>query len=299
MDVMCGICAAMLLALCLSGCGETLQAGIEALPPALQEAALEGIQSWTASQWSLQDPIDEFFAAADARDAAAVRALFSPNVQLQDQDLDQMIQALFALYPGPTEDCLMRTPVGASKRLGWGERMTRVHNRVPVVCQGVSYYCSFSYTTKDETDAGNIGLTRVVFQTEKAAANAEFLDTLEIEDGLTVIADAPGDYETRRIGDLPYRFTPIDRTITREALLEFLQTEDRWEAFAEHFGPPNAESYAGVFYELVPEDGAPRYACLYTKDSGGVERADTLYVYDNREHQFLETLWESQSSPED
>ena len=283
--------AALALTLCLSGCADAFQRTVEALPENMQDALAETINR---NRWSLQEPIDEFFAAVDARDAGAVKAMFSPNVQAEDGDLDADIQALFELYPGPTEECEMLTPVGASKHIGWGENMTRVHNLVPVVCQGVSYYCSFSYTTKDEADEGNVGVTRVVFLTEKVQANDGFRREMEVSDGLTVVADCPGDYETRRIGDTPYIFTPVDRTITREDLTAFLQTEDRWDAFLERFGPPNAEYWhsLSVYYELAPEDGQARYAHIYTKDFGdGVERVDNVYLYDGREYQPLDTIW--------
>ena len=179
--------------------------------------------------------------------------------------------------------------------------MTRIHNMVPVVCQGVSYYCSFSYTTKDEADGGNVGVTRVVFVTEKVQANDEFRRELEIGDGLTVVADCPGDYETRRIGDTPYIFTPIDRSITREDLTAFLETEDRWEMFTARFGEPNAETWGGisVYYELVPEEGQARYAHIYTKDFGdGVERVSNVFLFDDREYRPLETLWTRETETE-
>ena len=288
------ILPALALALCLSGCGALLERTVMALPEGAREAALGAVKVWSDSRWSLQEPIDAFFAAVDARDAEAVKAMFSPNVRAEDLELDGDIQALFDLYPGPTEDCVMRSPVGASQHIGWGENMNRVHNLVPVVCQGVSYYCSFSYTIKDEADEGNVGVTRVVFLTEKVQANDEFRRELETGDGLTVAADCPGDYETRRIGDTPYIFTPIDRSVTREELTAFLETEDRWEAFTARFGEPNAETWGGisVYYELVPEEGRARYAHIYTKDFGdGVERVSNVFLFDDREYRPLDTLW--------
>lgn len=293
---------ALALALCLSGCGALLEKTVTALPEGAREAALGAVKVWSDSRWSLQEPIDAFFAAVDARDAEAVKAMFSPNVRAGDLELDGDIQALFGLYPGPTEDCVMRSPVGASQHIGWGENMPRVHNLVPVVCQGVSYYCSFSYTTKDEADEGNVGVTRVVFVTEKVQANDEFRRELEIGDGLTVVEDCPGDYETRRIGDTPRMFTPIDRNITREDLTAFLETEDRWEAFTARFGEPNAETWGGisVYYELAPEDGQAHYAHIYTKDFGdGVERVNNVFLFDDREYQPLEALWTRETKTEE
>lgn len=286
--------------LLLTGCG-LVRRTAEALPEGLQDAALGALKGLSDSRWSLQDPIDEFFAAVDARDAEAVRALFSPSVRAADEDLDESIQALFRLYPGPTEDCEMLSPVGASKHIGWGENAVTVHNTFPVVCQGANYYCVFSYTTKDEADEGNVGLKSVVFMTEKVRASEDFLDGLETGDGLTVVSDCPGDYETRRIGDEAYIFSPCDRTITREDLLEFLETDDRWEGFAARFGPPNAEGPldTGCYYELVPEDGQARYAHIHTYDFGdGAKRVYSVYLYNGRDSRELETIWKNPKGKE-
>ena len=284
--------AALLL---LSGCG-LVQTAIEALPEDAQEAVTGAVRSWSDRRWSLQDPIDAFFAAVDARDADAVRAMFSPNAQAADETLDQDIQALFDLYPGPTDECVMTTPVGASKHIGWGENAVTVQNTFPVVCQGVNYYCAFRYTTKDEADEGNVGIQSVFFASEKVQANEEFRDGLEYGGGLTVVSDCPGDYETRRIGDRPYIFTPIDRRLSADELTAFLQSDDSWTAFTDRFGQPNAESWpSSYYYELEPEDGQPRYACILTDSGGDAKRVWSVSLYDSHDNQPVEILWKQKT----
>lgn len=286
--------------LLLAGCGLVQRS---ALPEGLQDAALGVLEGLSGSRWSLQDPIDDFFAAVDARDAEAVRALFSPNVREADGDLDETIQALFDLYPGPTEDCEMLTPVGASKHLEYGRQtMVDVHNSLPAVCGGVNYYCSFSYVTKDEEDPGNVGLRKVVIATEAAKCHPDYYqNSLDLEDGLSVVTAPAAEGETRRIGDEPFVFTPYDRTVTREELPVFLETDDSWEGFVARFGPPNAEGRLGTgfYYELVPEDGQARYAHIYTHDFGdGVQRVWSVYLYNGRDSRELETVWKNPKGEE-
>ena len=287
------------LLLVLSGCGWVEEA-YDALPEGAQEALLGAAQAVNSRRWSLQDPIDEFFAAVDARDAEAVKAMFSPNVQAADEDLDESIQALFDLYPGPTEDCEMLSPVGSSQHKEYGRTtMVNVHNSFPVVCGGVNYYCSFSYVTKDEDDPGSVGLKRVVLSTEAAKCHPDYYQNAQdIGDGLTVVTGPAAEGETRRIGDQPYLFTPYDRTITQEDLLEFLETETRWDAFRQHFGPPNAESYGGRYYELAPEDGEPRYALLFTSETGGGERVSSAVLKNGRDYHALEVIWKQEEPNE-
>lgn len=281
--------------LLLSGCG-LIQAAVEALPEGLQNAALGALGSLSQGHWSLQEPIDEFFAAVGARDPEAVKALFSPNVREADADLEENIQALFDLCPGPVDECVMTSPVGASKHIGWGESAVTVHNTFPVVCQGMNYYCTFGYTTRDEADEGNVGIRFVVFVTEKVQSNEEFRDSLEYGDGLTVVPDCPGDYETRRIGDRPFIFTPIERSISADELTAFLQSNGSWTAFTDRFGRPNAESWpSSYYYELEPEDGQPRYAHILTVSEGDTKRVYSVSLYNNHDNQPVELLWEQAS----
>ncbi|WP_297870759.1 DUF5104 domain-containing protein [uncultured Oscillibacter sp.] len=290
------------LLLLLTGCG-LVQRTADGLSEGLRDAALGALEGLSGSRWSLQDPIDEFFAAVDARDAEAVRALFSPNVREADGDLDESIQALLDLYPGPTEDCEMLTPVGASKHLEYGRQtMVDVHNSLPAVCGGVNYYCSFSYVTKDEEDPGNVGLRKVVVATEAARCHPDYYqNSLDLEDGLSVVTAPAAEGETRRIGDEPFAFTPYDRTVTREELPAFLETDDSWEGFTARFGPPNAEGWLGTgyYYELVPEDGQARYVHIYTHDFGdGARRVWSVYLYNGRDSRELETVWKNPKGEE-
>lgn len=282
------VCAAVLL-LALAGCG-AVETALNALPEGARDAVLQAAGAWNESRWSLQDPVDEFFAAVDAGDAGALRAMFSPAVQAEDDDLDEMIQALLTLWPGPTEDCEMLSPVGASKHLKYGRQtMVNIHNAFPVVAGGVNYYCSFSYVTRDEEAPENVGLKRVVLATEAAKCHPDYYsNSLELGDGLTLVTTPAVEGETRRIGDAPYRFTSYDRTITQAELLEFLAEETRWSAFQERFGPPNAEEIAR-YYELAPEDGEPRYAILYLAEDR--EHLSSVVLQNGRDYSALGVLW--------
>lgn len=217
--------------------------------PGARNAVTGAVRAWSSRQWSLQDPIDEFFAAVDAWDAAA------------------------------------------SKHIGRGENMTRVHNLVPVVCQGINYYCSFSCTTKDEAGEGNMGVTRVVFVTEKVQANDAFRQELQTEDGLTVIEDCPGSCETRRIGNSPYIFTPVDRTITQEDLTAFLAAEDRREAFTP--GPARPTRKDGAACTMSWPRRTARCVHIYTRDFGDeTKRVSAIYLYNDRDYAPMETIRE-------
>ena len=240
-----------------------------------------------------QETIDEFFQAVDERDAEKVTAMFAPNVR--NEGLDLAVAELLNLYPGPTEDCAMKQPAGSSRHIGW-ERQASVHNWFPVVSGGVNYYCFMDFSYRDDADPGNIGLLKVVFVTEKVKCNPDFSGK-DLGSGLTVVADAPGDYLTCRIGDDAYIYTPTDQVITGEQIAAFLEENNRIEDFLTHFGQPNAVYDIGFgispdyFYELPKEDGERRFARINTTGKDGAATVYAAYLYDTAAHSPIGTIW--------
>ena len=93
----------------LSGCAAagTL---LNAVWDEIQSGGIEGVGfqedgSYVSYEGYLyNEAADAFFAALDARDAEGLRGRFAPRVQAEDADLQEQIEALFALYPGPTQE---------------------------------------------------------------------------------------------------------------------------------------------------------------------------------------------------
>lgn len=206
-----------------------------------------------------------FFEAVDARDGEAAKALFAPSALTEDGDFDEVLARLLALYQGPTDECRTDEAPGVSRHLHYG-KVTRssCSGWVPVVSQGVNYYCYVAVTNIDEETPENIGINQLVFATEKARCAPEFERPEGY--GLWLCEDPPGaDYETCRIGEDAYVYTPPDRTLAKEEIVSQLEAGASWEAFAARFGEPNAtEGYTGswniCYYELAEEEGEPRWA---------------------------------------
>lgn len=246
--------------------------------------------------FSLQHTIDDFCAALDSRNAEGIKALFAPNVLMEDTDIDNQIKALFALYSGPTDECYVTRTPGGSGHIGFMENRFTTSAWIPVVSQGANYYCYMSLTTTDQADSNNLGIQKLVFVPEKVKCSTDFI--WPEEKGLTVVADVPGDYLTCRIGDDAYIYTPVDRVVTQEEIQAFLEKNDSWEAFSAHFGPPNATGeYSGNFYELPDEDGEKRYANIAVSTSTG--RVYGAYLYNGKNHHTLDVLWKPEEGPEE
>lgn len=247
----------------------------------------------------LQDTIDAFFQAVDAQDAAAVREMFSPRILREDDDLGEMIDRLFALYPGPTDDCLVQRSPGSSRHIGW-KRRANTHVWFPVVSNGVNYYCYISYTYRDDEHPDNIGIEKLIFTTEKVRCSETFWnDRKQLGDGLTVIEDVPGDYLTCRIGDEAFVYTPTDRVITQEDILDFLAQDTRWDAFTARFGEPNAHSPysdSSCYYRLADQDGQPRYAHITLHTVENEKSVYSVILLDDYHHHALGVLWKAKTA---
>ena len=242
----------------------------------------------------LQDTINAFFQAVDAQDTEAVKAMFSPRILQEDGDLDDMVDRLLALYSGPTDDCLVQRSPGSSRHIGW-KRRANTHVWFPVVSNGVNYYCYISFTYRDDENPDNIGIEKLVFTTEKARCSELLINSQEpLEDGLTVIEDAPGDYLTCRIGDEAFVYTPANRVITREDILAFLAQGTRWDAFTAQFGEPNARSpYSenSCYYQLTDQDGQPRYAQITLQTVENKKSIYSVSLRDGHSYRALGVLW--------
>lgn len=255
------------LLLCLSGCGLA-----EKVLDALPEETLDKIVDTAPHTPSyVEETAASFLEAVEAQDAEAVRALFAPSALAEDADFDEVLTRLFTFYSGPTDECWSDNTPGISKHLHYGKTTRRSYSGwVPVVSQGVNYYCYVSVTEIDDDEPENIGINKLVFVTEKARCAPEFERPEGY--GLWLCEDPPGDYQTCRINEDAYIYIPVDRTVTKEEIVAFLEGDASWKAFAVRFGDPNVNAFPNqahwnvYYYALPEEDGEPRWARLMVED---------------------------------
>lgn len=238
---------------------------------------LTGCAGW--GRPGLDDAAEDFFAALDAGDGEALKALFAPSALEADEDMDESVQVLLALYPGPTDSWRTDDPPSVSTRRG-GSAYRTVSNWYPVTAGGVRYYCFLRYTSIDEEHPENEGVRDVIFVTEKVRCSEEFDRTWkDLPGSLTVLTEAEGDYDTCRIGGSAFVYTPTPSPPALEDILAFLETETGQDAFLSRFGPPNAVSphVSGILYYALPqEDGEKRYAEIVFSGEGTADRVILL-----------------------
>lgn len=251
------------------------------------------------------ETVDAFFQAVDDRDKEAVYNLFSPYARENSlTDLEEDIDRLFDFYPGPTQKCERDgTMAAASYSSHHGARSAECGEWFAVICNDVTYYCDFNLVYRNDGDEDCIGVESVSVVSEKAVCSEDF--RFSSQPGLHIVEDAPGDYETRRIRGYPEVYVSMDRVLTEEEILEFLEKDASFKSFRENFGEPNSETsrYTNYAYELEEEDGEKRYAVLsvynLTEDGKATEVYEkgtiTKVVVENEvDKAYLYVLWEQE-----
>lgn len=281
----CSLFILMLSVLLLSGC-----AGVSMTSKESGSDKQEKVY-WSKKDRMFNAAVDAFFDAVDAKDSQAVKDLFSVRALENAENLDEEIEKLFAFYSGPTEKC-ERDGVGSEK----GSNDHGMHIRsgsdwFAVVCDGANYYCHFTMVFENDMDREEIGVHSISVVSEKVICAEDF--KFSAEAGLHAEADAPGDYQTRRIGCYPYVFVPIDRQLNKEEMLAFLEKETDFEVFRQTFGEPNAVTceYLAYAYELPDENGEKRYMEFYVSKEQKITKAMLLNDVDIA---YLELLWEAE-----
>ena len=213
-----------------------------------------------------------FFEAVDNRNTDAAKALFAPSALVDEENFDAAMEQLFILYTSPTDECWSDSTPSASKHLTYGKTTYHsVSGWIPVVSAGVNYYCYIVVTDIDDETPENIGINKLVFATEKARCAADF--ERPQENGLWIFDDPPdADYQTCRIGENAYIYTPSEQELTKEDAVSFLEKNASWTDFTARFGAPNVTAYPDrkdwniYYYELPDEDGEARWIRLSAED---------------------------------
>lgn len=207
---------------------------------------------------ALGEAVDGLFAALDNRDGEAVAALFSPYVQREDEDLPEQIEKLLSVYPGPTDRYNWKDDGGAKQRSG-GSYYNAANCTVYAACGGADYWCWVGLMYQN-SEPDKVGVTSIRFFTADEFCGVWYDDwDIPKEKGLAVYAERTLDCEVRAIEGRAYKYTPPEAPLDLAQVKDFLAGgEKTYDQFVERFGGPCAVNI-WYFYELPPEDGAPRY----------------------------------------
>lgn len=238
----------------------------------------------------IQQVLADFITALDSGDSDAIKGMLSVNAQ-KSNGVDEQIEQLFSFYPGNTQrhDWDGHRLFSESSN-GLFSQHAQVSVHFALFSEGTAYYCRITLRYSD-TFKNRIGVHRICMVSEKVYCHENF--AWPDESGVFIVQDIDGDYETRRVGGYAIQFTPIERTISEQDILEFLETSTSFDEFQTIFGEPNGTQVSPIYpyYELPSVDGEPRYAVVtkLTAENAGIPHIQNVQIYNAEEK--LYTLW--------
>lgn len=242
--------------------------------------------------------VNQFFEALDSRDKDAIRILFSSYIQKTDESLDEQIELLLEAYSGPTDICKAD---GSSLHGEYGNRYGKqtslVDSVFPIVSNGTYYWCWFQLMYRNDSDKEQIGVTGIALFSADYYCAIKYGDEDAVfpdNESISVLMEYPMDSEVRAIDGNPYKYIEIERTLTKEKVISFFETSNKYSKFIEQFGEPNAANIY-YMYELLSEENK-----LYYLRLGVNERTDSIYnasIVD--EFGYVETLWKEEKENEE
>lgn len=224
--------------------------------------------------------------------------LFSSYIQKTDESLDEQIELLLEAYSGSTDICKADgSSLHGEYSNQYGKQTSLVDSVFPIVSNGTYYWCWFQLMYRNDSDKEQIGVTGI------ALFSADYYCAIKYEDedavfpdneSISVLVEYPMDSEVRAIDGNPYKYIEIERTLTKEKVISFFETSNKYSKFIEQFGEPNAANIY-YMYELLSEENK-----LYYLRLGVNERTDSIYnasIVD--EFGYVETLWKEEKENEE
>ena len=216
--------------------------------------------------------LTRFTTALETRDAAALKALFSPKVQASC-DLDTPIRELLALTEGRTLRAEWDGLNSSGATRSRTEHSEHASFRIDLYIDGTPYFVHLEQIYRHQEEPDAVGATRIALYSDYLYISESF--TSPAGDGLFVHAYTGTDYQTRRINNYPHIWTEIPRTIPVAELSAIIQANPTLAAVQQAFGEPNAHDIF-YFYQLADENGETRYAKLYVNDDGTLRKVELI-----------------------
>ena len=239
----------------------------------------EDINAYEAS-WDIYKALLE---AAESGSKEKMTELFSKscNREMMSQQIDEFL----AVYPkGFYEQAeVILDGYADSGEYREDYRIERMLVDFEVLYQNESYYVIIRACFDNTKNPEHLGITQAEILSQQAYYLWRQDMNNEDKPQLVINCDMTDHgFETRKIHGGVFKFTEIDRTITKEEVIAFLEKDRRGGSFVKTFGEPNVKpdnDTIGI-YELASENGKPLYLELY---HGGGRYFDLAkcYLYDD------------------
>lgn len=220
---------------------------------------------WVSDHEAANGAIEELLEAAEAGDREQFKRTFTPNIQ-NSQGFEAAVDVFFDNYPKGLKDCeLEGGNVSSGGSYNYGHNVQHGSTHYTCVLNGnwYSIYMSFCYENTDSPD--DVGVD--FFSVENLEAAALRND----HEGENLVCEIKSKEEitARLIKNMAFIFEPYpNRVITEDQMKEYLKKYDDLDDLEQEIGKPNVSiNYSNStgcdhYYELVSENGEPRYAYI-------------------------------------
>lgn len=212
------------------------------------------------------DVIKMFIRAADNGDKDAVILMFSEDIR-DNVGFEKQVEEFLLEYPGGFYGLEFDMQGGhSSEDNDYGKKIAYFSCNYEVKKEGQMFYVSFGGCHQNSYDETEVGLEYFCIRSEKAKVLADEIGRSIDTEKNPIIAEinVEEDFEIRRIDDEPWKFTSIDRKLTKDEVIDALRNSEYLDGVIWLLGEPNGwnRRFEKVVYELEPENGEARYVII-------------------------------------
>ena len=226
---------------------------------------------WVTDDQAADEAIDALLTAADSGNREAFTKNFTSVLQERD-DFDAAVDAFFAAYPKGLSQCERSSDgPGGTASFDAGHVVKESSITYRCMLDGEWYYLSLDYCYQNTDNPEQVGV--YAFTVMDLPARAVYMERVFDEEGygedVCLLCDrvSPQGVTARMIDRYPLLWTTTDTP---------KRTADEWRTLCEEchrmddpvfkdaVGSPNAaiDRLDEYYYEMAPEDGEPRCACV-------------------------------------
>lgn len=219
---------------------------------------------WVSDSEASDEALEWIIEAAENGDKDAICSVFTEEIQ-NDPDLDIQIDKFIEEYPRGFSELEFDFKGGSSPGSSEdGKSINQFYYSYEVIKDGKYYYIEIGGCNENDYDSDKVGIEYFIFKSERAEVYYDDIseEIHEYSEYICADIDVEGDFETRRVWGYPWKFYDIDRTITKEEVIDAYKSSRGLDGIREKLGEPNGINLIRreVLYELEDVNGEPRYA---------------------------------------
>lgn len=247
--------------------------------------------AWVGDNQAADEAIKALMEAAGNGDREALAKNFTAEIQ-KSLSFNKELDSFFNTYPAALSQCeLDGGSSGSSGSYNYGHNVLSGSAHYTCDLDGEKYFLniSFCYENTDEPDKVGVESFSVMNLGARALYIQEFNEKAMLgnyEDNTSLICDIKSSdvVDARLIGGLPFVWHPTsNKKLTEDEMRTLLSKTSSMDSLSQKIGTPNVSiKYSNstgydYYYELVPENGEPRYAYICASSMMG--NIIDAYVY--------------------